>query len=639
MPDGPNSQAPTDIPYVSHSRDALRHGISARVSSPTWDIESDGISEHIDEAHSTPSTPSFSHSTPRSAQIPIAHTTVSAPPSVLRARPIPRPAPSDTSSNVQDDYSFFICQPNVVQSPIGAPFAAHRTSPSAPRPTIVYVPETQPSQEPPNSPVLSTQSTHKEYIWVNSSQHGVASEAAIVTLEEESNDDSSEQSKHKFSTPENTLAFVAAYYNVNSFEFWKENMSHAYQTISEEVFHGALSPEQLQNGNKNLVLKYKVYEEVMGQTGMGTASEEVIQKYLDEQGHTICKARALLKFGKSQVYDLMHKVLQTDPSIAKIISPDPSRPLSPVNGYVGGDEEESDGCEVVVPASAHTPLRTQLATNVPGVRNSKPLTKPHSRPESVIDLDPTTDATVDRQPPPKLRSKNATSKKSSDGNPLVAAMGESMALMKNIVEASRSDQAELFKSQQAMQQAQMHASAIESKAQNKAIHREQVLSLIKINQSASDQQAQKLRGFQEERIVQMKEIAMLIEIESKGSNSPLVEMMHDRIKQTHEAIPWQNLAIQSAQFLGTSDNFLNSETALYNLFPNLKVGQVFGDRAQAEQASATEAPVPSLVTSPGDPVESSSAVPVEKDTEGDYGIAGPGPRTQANILASLDQSN
>ncbi|KAG8698744.1 hypothetical protein FRC08_005735 [Ceratobasidium sp. 394] len=124
-------------------------------------------------------------------------------------------------------------------------------------------------------------------------------------------------------TPETIFAFASYFYSLEHYDFCKSNQLTAYHKISEEIFKGEITPKQIENFNTQLLKRFKIFKEVMSQTGMGTASDEAIQTYLDSQGYVVL-ASVIRRFRSSEVYPIMHEVLWKDPTVLKEFGLDPS---------------------------------------------------------------------------------------------------------------------------------------------------------------------------------------------------------------------------------------------------------------------------------------------------------------------------
>ncbi|KAG8679762.1 hypothetical protein FRC09_018742 [Ceratobasidium sp. 395] len=420
---------------------------------------------------------------------------------------------------------------------------------------------------------------------------------------------------------QNSLDFVSAFFCRNKWEFNRDNQTTAYRDISENVFLGEITVDQLKNFHRALVYKFKICNEVFGQTGMGSASDNVINSYLNQQGYNI-SAKTLREFKDSKLYPIINEVLHNDPAVEKTFGLDLNRPLSPsedeeITGYNGGDEEEGNSSGDDVPKAA-------------------PAANPNNnaRDPSVLDLDPTSDDT--NQPVRKygrrLQSKRSASAEDLNGkeDTLKDAV-KALSSMQQSMSSTQNEQVNLFKDQAAYQRQQIDASKTQEKRDSLRVYLE-----LKRSQEAQDTAFyDRLNAGMKN---QMDQAEKLAKWEREGLMNEHTAALAKEIAAAHAAMLFSTLALLSAGGL-CRPKPLRVPSMLKPIFDEIE-----GPTVSIEPTPAPSTPPPQT---PGNrepaPASSPPALsnPAPALNDSNYARAapesasetGPGPQTIANMLA------
>ncbi|KAG8784652.1 hypothetical protein FRC12_018448 [Ceratobasidium sp. 428] len=413
---------------------------------------------------------------------------------------------------------------------------------------------------------------------------------------------------------QNSLDFVSAFFCRNKWEFNRDNQTTAYRDISENVFRGEITVDQLKNFHRAVVYKYKICNEVFSQTGMGSAADDVI-------GYDV-SAKTLREFQDSKLYPIINEVLHNDPAVEKTFGLDLNRPLSPsedeeITGYNGGDEEEGNSSEDDVPKAA-------------------PAANPNNnaRDPSVLDLDPTSDDTNQpvRQYGKRLQSKRGASAEDLKGKEdTFKDAVKTLNSMQRSMSSTQNEQVNLFKDQAAYHRQQIDSSKEQEKRDSFRVYLE-----LKRSQEARDAAFyDRVNAGMKSQMEQAEKLAIW---ERQGLMNEHTSALAKQIATAHAAMPFSTLALLSAGGL-CQPKPLRLPSMLQPIFdeiegpaasveptptPSTPPPQTPGNREPTPFPSppALSAPAPALNTS-----NHARAAP-ESASE-----AGPGPSTVANMLA------
>ncbi|KAG9093868.1 hypothetical protein FS749_013598 [Ceratobasidium sp. UAMH 11750] len=294
------------------------------------------------------------------------------------------------------------------------------------------------------------------------------------------------------------------------------------------------------------------------------------------------------------------------------------------------------------PGAAARPATAAAAPNVPA--RSMTAAAASSAPageESVIDIDSTRSTPVLS---PRITKKAVPTRKraKNKGEELLLEMSNSMTALKDTLELTQREQSWLFKIQHAHHEQQILASKAELTAHEQQRERNEAMLFLKYEDSQLAHQDAMFQRMQEERRVQIHETEVMSRWSQAGTMDDHMKQMAERIRAIHTAIPYNLLAIEGVSRL-RSTSTLQVPAALRHLIQN--------DDAASSIDSRPESPVPppplphaGISTVPqtigtDDPQSTSALEPpapvltvsTSAETQAE---AGPGPRTQANMLAA-----
>ncbi|KAG8787838.1 hypothetical protein FRC12_015228 [Ceratobasidium sp. 428] len=422
---------------------------------------------------------------------------------------------------------------------------------------------------------------------------------------------------------QNALDFVSAFFCRNKWEFNRDNQTTAYRDISENVFRGEITVDQLKNFHRAVVYKYKVCNEVFGQTRMGSAADDVIDSYLHQQGYDV-SAKTLREFKDSKLYLIINEVLHNDPVVEKTFGLDLNRPLSPsedeeITGYNGGDEEKRNSSEDDVPKAAPAAGRNNNA-----------------RDPSVLDLDPTSDDTSQpvRQYGRQLQSKRGASAEDlKDKEDTFKDAVKTLNSMQRSMSSTQNEQVNLFKDQAAYHRQQIDASKEQEKRDSLRVY-------LELKQSQEARDTAFYDRVNAEIQSQMEQAEKLAIWEREGLMNEHTSALAKQIATAHAAMPFSTLALLSAGGL-CRPKPLRLPSMLQPIFneiegPAASVEPTPGPSTPPPQTPGnrepTPVPSPSALSNPAPALNISNHARAAPESASE---AGPGPQTYANMLARL----
>ncbi|KAG8701572.1 hypothetical protein FRC08_004009 [Ceratobasidium sp. 394] len=445
---------------------------------------------------------------------------------------------------------------------------------------------------------------------------------------------STDNRKNSLWTDENSLVFAQAFYGVTNYEFCKENQTIAYRKISEDIFKHAISPEQLKNFNQAITAKYKVFEDVMDQTGMGDATDEAMDNYLQAQGINM-SAQVVRAFGRSAVYPIMHEV--KDPTILKDFGLDPNRPVSPTDdereSRASSDEDENNDAPVPSNSAIAHPPAPPAATAPAQARTGTPASG------GVIDIT-TDDASVivpvRRTKKQAITARNRTV--TDADTETLAVLNETLSSLRNTMATNQAEQRRLIKSQQDYHEQQIAALKSEMEARDQQQLRDNADMFLKLRDSDLAQSNARFHRIQEERHTQLKEVETLGRLEMDGLLRSHALKLSEQIYEAHTKLPYSTLAFWGAEALRPSSP-LKIPALFRASFEELDASTPRPDSHRSEtlpppsptrhEPTLPESAAPNPPSTPALTRATSAEAPPNN-----YGEAGPGPRTQANMLAA-----
>ncbi|KAG9093096.1 hypothetical protein FS749_015104 [Ceratobasidium sp. UAMH 11750] len=440
-------------------------------------------------------------------------------------------------------------------------------------------------------------------------------------------------------TPENSLKLVSYMYSLENYDACKENQTSANRKMSEILFDGKISPDQIANFNKKILTRYKIFDDVEGQTGMGTATDEAIDAYVKLQGLKI-SARVLRKFGQSEEYCIMNEVLEHDPTILKLVTYDNSYQLSDEEGDThcvssDDDDDEDSEQELAVPAAKRQSSSGKTTAPAAG-----------KVPARAASPGPTIDISTDSTAAPRSRTRTRkTQKQSAPGDDVsVAGLAKTMLALESTIAAGQKAQSQAFKTQQTLHSQQIQSLQNEAKLRQEEQKRSLAQLWLDMSKTRSLQRESRFQQYQEERKAQIAAIDAVARWHKEGYRDDGTREMMKRIELVHQAIPYDALGLMCAESLRPSQD-LEIPRAIAELFANFDEGAM-GDLPEATTASPTPLPpssppphAPSIPQSAPSPSALMSALPESlsaevRPSDNGQGEAGPGPQTIANMLAS-----
>ncbi|QRW13272.1 hypothetical protein RhiLY_12271 [Ceratobasidium sp. AG-Ba] len=452
----------------------------------------------------------------------------------------------------------------------------------------------------------------------------IASAAAIAPIAQPLPPPFRPRKNSPWSNVEDQMAALSWFFAVERYDFCKENQTTAHRE-AKQVFKNRISPQQIANLISRFITRYKIYEDVTNQTGMGMTSDEAIKQYLDSQGIDM-SPQVLRNFGNSEAYSIMDQVLKKDPTVLKQYVFDPSRPLSPFeheehSGYASsGDEEQSaDEYEILTAPAIHQSIRP------------KPHISPRVRADGVIDVDPSSDSTTALQKAPKKRGASARKRPADDSDGAFLEMSKSMSAMQGIMLETQKAQGDLFSAQKALNEQKTIASKAEAHAHQLNHDRSTARLYLDYYNGEVSRRTSVYTNIHAERAAQLEEVKKMAEFEKAGFNDEHTREMVQRIRAGHNAVRIDSLILQSAESLRQIPE-LQLPAKFRYLFEDA-ADTSSTDRPPASSPSPSIAVhTPNLPTPEPAPINAGPISP-SQDPKYGQGEAGPGPRTQAIMRA------
>ncbi|QRV81189.1 hypothetical protein RhiJN_09204 [Ceratobasidium sp. AG-Ba] len=336
-------------------------------------------------------------------------------------------------------------------------------------------------------------------------------------------------------TAEQDLALVLYYFSPSNYNICKENQMSAACKISDVIFKDAVTPDQIQNCIRVLLFKYNVYNMVMNHTGTGSDkhSDHSINNFLEQQGlKSRVSAQSLRDFANSDLFPIMNKVLENNPSVSKDFGLDPSRAVSPDSRADGSSENDTEDA-IVVPLDTRSGIAATSSFRIC---------------DGIIDLDPTTDGSA--TPPRSKRSKSQKRQLAEKAAGVdTANFAEIVGLIKQSLLANQDTQGETLKLQQALYKQQINNFKSEANSRDQQQEREDMKIALQFIETQRAHDTATFQRVQEERQAQLLEADQIAKWRHASYNDESTLAMTHRIEAAHRAIPLELLSLQAANIL------------------------------------------------------------------------------------------